>query len=239
MPPADVVDHARDHAVGWDERHRDVEQRSDVGLAKRLRLQRRDDLRGEHRLPVVADARRAPGKVGGQLRIAGRDHRPAVDEDLRADLLREHLAAVLGRAGLRRAHAFLEPQEHGVLRGETAPTPPERRPVLDDVVEPGLPDLGRRELQRVAVVRQRAQERQRAGDVVIGLHERAAPLLRGDLGASVDVVVDLPELRLDALVRPPLERTAEVDADDLAQDAGVDPLRVAGREDQGDHPPAS
>jgi hypothetical protein len=181
-------------------------------------------------LPVVADARRAASELGGELRIAGARHRPAVDEDLRSDLLGQHLAAVRRRPGLGRPHPVLQAQERGVLHRYADAAPPVGRPLLDDVVQPRLPDLRRRQVTPVTVIRQRAQEREGPGDVVVRDDERVLALRRLDRRVAGDVAPDLAEPVLDLPVRPLLERPAEVDADDLAQHAGVDALGVIRRE---------
>ena len=74
-------------------------------------------------------------------RLARRDHRPAVDEDLRADLLGDRLAVDRDRAGGGRGDAALQVQPGGVLGRVAVAAPPQDRALLDDVVEPGLADL--------------------------------------------------------------------------------------------------
>ncbi len=59
----------------------------DVALDEGLSLHRREHLRAVDRFAVVADAGGAASDIGRELGIARRDHRPAVDEDLRANLL--------------------------------------------------------------------------------------------------------------------------------------------------------
>jgi hypothetical protein len=49
------------------------------------------------------------------------------------------------------------------------------------------------------------------------------------------VVIDLAQFGHDPLVGPTLEGSAQIDADDLAEDAGIDPCCVIGREC---HPPS-
>jgi hypothetical protein len=96
------------------------------------------------------------------------------------------------------------------------------------MVAPGDPelaaDLAGGEAGGVAVVRQGADEGERAGDVVVGDDE-------GDAALLVDVVVHLAQLAHDLLVAPALEGAAQVHADDLTEHAGVDALLVVG----GDH----
>ena len=83
---------------GGMKRRRGVDQLLDVGLDEGLRLHRGEHLGAVDRFAVVRDAAGAAGQVGGQLGVAGRDHGPAVDEDLRADLLGDDLAVQGDRA---------------------------------------------------------------------------------------------------------------------------------------------
>ncbi len=92
VPGADVVDHRCDHRIGGDDAEPGVDQLVDVIFDKGLRLHRRDHLGAVDRFAVVADAGGAAGEIGRHFRIAGGDHRPAVDEDLRSDLLGNDLA---------------------------------------------------------------------------------------------------------------------------------------------------
>ena len=116
---------------------------------------------------------------------------------------------------------LLQAQVGGVLGGVAHAAPPEDRALLDDVVEPGLADLRGRQVAAVAVVGQGAQEGEGAGDVVVGDDQ-------GHVLALVDVVPDLAEFGHDAVVGPAFEGAAEVDADDLAEHAGVDALEIVG-----------
>ena len=103
------------------------------------------------------------------------------------------------------------------------PRPPHHRmvAVLDEVVEPRLADLLRRQIRVAVVVLHRADEGEGAADVVVGDDQTLVEFV-------VDVIVDLAEAFLDALVGPALEGPAEVDADDLAEHARVDALLVVG-----------
>ena len=73
----------------------------DVVLDKGLRLHGGEHLGAVDGFAVVADAAGAAGQVGGQLGVAGRDHGPAVDEDLGADLFGHDLAVEGDRAAAR------------------------------------------------------------------------------------------------------------------------------------------
>ncbi len=68
------------------------------------------------------------------------------------------------------------------------------------------------------MILERADEGERPGDVVVGDDQRTVETL-------VDIVLDRPELVDDPLIRPALERPAEIDADQLAEHGGVGALR--------------
>ena len=68
-----------------------------------------------------------------------------------------------------------------------------------------------------------ANESEGSADVVVGHDQRRVETL-------TDVAANLAQLREDAIKRPTLERAAEVDADDLPEDARVDPLNVVARQ---------
>ena len=116
----------------------------DVARYEGLRLHRRPQLGGVDRRAVVADPGRLLGEPRGEGRVAGRDDRPAVDEDLRADLFGHGLAVDADRAAGRRLDPALQIEPGRVLGGIAVAAPPQDRAVLDDVVEPGLADLARR-----------------------------------------------------------------------------------------------
>jgi len=112
---AQVGDHAVDRGVGGDQAGGRVQQPVEVCLHEGLGLHGGDHLRAVDGLAVMADAARPPGQVGGQLRVARRDHRPAVDEDLGADLLGDGKPVGGDRAAGRRFEATLEPLVSGML----------------------------------------------------------------------------------------------------------------------------
>jgi len=116
---------------------------------------------------------------------------------------------------------MLEPQVRRVLGGHPHPAPPQDRLLLDEVVEPCLPYLGAGEGPAVAVVRKGTQETEGSRDVVVRRDE-------GILHLLVDVVVDLPELLRDRLVRPPFERLAGINGDNLPQHTRVYPQSIVG-----------
>ena len=134
MPFADVVDHGVDDRVLGDDRLTRVDELVDVGFDEGLRFHGRQALRAIDRLAAVADAARPACQVRRQLRIARRHHGPAVDEDLRADLLGDYLAIQADRAALGRLITLLQPQISGVLGGIAHAAPPEHGLLFDQVV---------------------------------------------------------------------------------------------------------
>ena len=97
--------------------------------------------------------------------------------------------------------------------------PPEDRPFLDDIVEPGLADFLGREVRLDTVVFKRTNEGKSAGHVVIGDDERLVQTL-------MHVVFDRAEFIHDLLVSPSLEGAAEIDADEFAEDASIDTFEI-------------
>ena len=120
---------------------------------------------------VVTDTACLLREVGCLLGIAGAHHRPAIDEDLRPDLLGHGFAIELDRAALRRRDAGLEPQVGGMFGRIAQTAPPQDRAILDDVVQPGVSDLLRRDPGGEAAIGERARKRKGAGDIVVGHHE--------------------------------------------------------------------
>jgi len=225
-PTTDAGDHRGDQAVSGDEPQAGVDQLVDVVGDERLCLHGREELGGVDGLAVVAHAAGPAGQVRGEAGTSRGDHRPPVDEDLRTDLLGDDLPVQLHRPACRRLDAGGEPQVGGVFGGHAHATPPEDGLALDQVVEPGVADLGGRQVEGRAVVGERSQEGEGAADVVVGDHERHTDLV-------VHVEVDVAELGGDALVGPAFERAAEVDAQDFAEAACVHAVEVVSREGVG------
>lgn len=174
VPLADVVDQAADDRVGRDESDAEIEERAQVGLREGRRFHRRQHLGTVDRRAVVADRGGAAGEVGGARRVAGRDHRPAVDEDLRADLLGDDRAVECDRTAGGGGRAGLQAQIGGVLGRVAEAAPPEDRAPLDDVVQPALADLRGSEIRGVATIGEGTEEGEGAGDVVVGDDQRRA-----------------------------------------------------------------
>jgi len=87
MPGADVLHQAADERVRRQHAQADIQQPMHIALDKGLSFQRCKELRRVDRRAVVRDGGRAPRQVSRTLGVAGSDHGPAIDEDLRADLL--------------------------------------------------------------------------------------------------------------------------------------------------------
>ena len=119
--------------------------------------------------------------------------------------------------------AALQVEPGGVLGRVAGAAPPQDGAILDDVVEPGLADLARRDVGLGAMLLERANEGEGSGDVVVGDDERA-------FEPVVDVIFDRSELANDAPVGPVLERPAEIDADQLAEHGGVGAFGIVGRQ---------
>ncbi len=126
----------------------DVDQALDVARYESLGFHRRPQLGRVDGRAVMADARRLFRECGGERGIARRDDRPAVDEDLRADLLCDRLPVDRDRSAGRRRNPAFQVEPGGMLGGVAVAAPPQDRAVLDDVIEPRLADLARRDVRR-------------------------------------------------------------------------------------------
>ena len=223
VPLAHVVDQAGNDRVAGNEGQRRVQQALDVGLGERRRLHCRHRLGAVDRGAVGGDAGRAARQIGRQLRVARRRQRPAIDEDLGRDLLCDYLPVGRRGAARRWLQPPLEAQIRGVGGGVAEAAPPQHRAFLDQIVQPGAADRRRGNLPAARFVLQGADEDEGARDVVVR-HDQ------GPAEALVHVTGDLPQLRLDPLVQPTLDRAPQVDADDLAEHPGVDPLGIVRRQ---------
>jgi hypothetical protein len=218
-PLTNVGDKPRDRTRLRDLREPDVDEMVDVARDERLRLHRRPKLCGVNRRPVMTDLGRLFGEAGGERRISRRDDRPAVDKNLRADLLRDGLAVDRDRAARRRLDAAPQVEPGCVLGRFAVAAPPQDRAILDDVVEPGFADLTRRDVGSRAMVLESANEGKRAGNVIVGDDERAGKAL-------VHIVLDRTKLVHDPLIGPTLERAPEIDADQLAEHRRIGALGI-------------
>ncbi len=120
----------------------------------------------------MADTSGPAGQVGGQFGVTRGDHRPAVDKNLGTNLFGHHFTIQSNRAAPRGLNAILQVQIGGVFSGVTQPPPPQDCTLFDDIVEPGLTDLGRSQIEAVAVVGQGTQEGESTGDIIVGDNER-------------------------------------------------------------------
>lgn len=218
-PRANTIDNVANPAVFWNQCARRIEQPSHIALDKRRRHERGDNLRAIDRLSVMRDACGAAREFRRFCRIARADHAPAVDKNLRSDLLGDNGSVQRRAATARRVDTVLQTQIGGVFCRYPQAAPPENRAILDNRVQPPVPDLFWRKSTGIAVFREGAQECKRARDIVVGDDKRLAQAL-------VDIVVDFAELVLDPLVAPAFERTSQVDADNFAQNTCVDALFV-------------
>ena len=219
VPGSHIADQLGDYRVSRNVCEPDVEQLLDIGLNEGGGFHRGQYLGSVHGFAIVRDAAGFAREVGSQFRFTRSDHGPAVDEDLSADLLGDDLAIRGNRPGFGRRSAVFQAKKGCVFGGGPQPAPPEDGALLDQVVEPGLANLLCRDIPGDPVVFQRSHEGEGAGNIVIRLDEGLAQ-------TTVDVVVDLTEFVHDSTVRPTLERSAQVHANDFTQDAGVDAFFV-------------
>ena len=103
--------------------------------------------------------------------------------------------------------------------GVAHPAPPQDRTPLDEVVQPRLSYLGRRQVEPVAVVGKRAQKGESTRDVVVRDDKR-------NLKPLVDIVGDLAQSLHDLIVGPPFEGAAQIDADHFAEHARIDAFQI-------------
>ena len=97
-----------------------------------------------------------------------------------------------------------------MLGGIAKATPPQNGPIFDNIVQPGLANLGWSYALRIAIVGQGAQKGEGAGYVVICDDKR---WIVGHL--IIDVVSDLAQLFHDLFVVPLLKRPSYVDANNF------------------------
>ena len=220
-PGPHVGDETGDQRIAGNDRQTHVDQMIDIGAEEGLGLHSRQQFGGVDRLAVMAHAACGFGEFGRQPRLARRDQRPSVDEDLRPDLFGDRLPVGRDRTRKRRLDAAFEVQPGRMLGRIAVAAPPQDRSALDDRVEPRLTDLLRREVRCDSVLGQRAHKGECARHIVVGDHERR-------IEAVMDVIFDRSELLHYALVGPPFEWPADIDADQLAEDAGVDAFEIVG-----------
>ncbi len=157
-----------------------------------------------------------------QPRISRGNHRPGVYKDLSADLFGNSFSVQRDRAASRCGYPLLKTQKRSVLGRVAEPTPPQNRSILDDVIQPGLPDLSCSEIRGISKIRESPDEGESPGDIVICDHQRFAKTF-------IYVIPDRTEFIHDSLIGPALERATEIDANDLAEYPGIDSLQIIRR----------
>jgi hypothetical protein len=172
MPGAHIGNQPRDERIARYYRQADIEQMGDVAGEKGFCLHRGKEHGGVDGFAVVTDSASCFGQSGGKPRLARRDQRPAVNEDLRADLLGDRLSICGDRTGPRSGHPTLEIQPCGVFGRIAVAAPPQNRALLDDRIEPGLADFLGREICFDPVLVESAHESERARDIVVGNYQR-------------------------------------------------------------------
>ena len=226
LPPvglggADVahVVHQAAELVGLHIGHAAVEELVQILLVKGRRLQGAQEACRVQGHAVVGHAGAGAHQPVGLLGVAGAHHGIGIHEDLGADLLGKHRAVAPDGPALRGGDAPLQVQVGGMLGGVAHAAPPEDGPVFDDVVEPGLADLLRRHLRGEAVVLHGTEEGEGARQVVVSHDEGKVQLI-------VDIIGNLAEPVDDGLVGPALHRVAQIHADHLTQNTGVDLVAI-------------
>ena len=199
----------------------DVDQMIDIGGEEGLGLHRRQQFGGVDRLAVMADAACGFGEFGRQPRLARRDQRPAVDEDLRADLLGDRLPVGGDRAGKRRRDAAFEVQPGRMFGRIAVAAPPQDRALSTIELSHVLP-ISSAVRSAVTPCSASARTKVKVPDT------SSSVTTSGAFEAVMDVIFDRSELLHDALIGPAFEWPAEIDADQLAEDAGVDAFEIVG-----------
>ena len=173
--------------------------------------------RGVHSQSVMAYRGRLPHQGGCFFRVPRIAHRKALNKNLSANLFR-HRPPVSGDGpAFRSGDPVFQVEIGRVLSRASRPAPPQDGFVLDDVVQPCLPDLPCGQVRRTAVVLHRPEEGEGAGDIVVR-HDQ------GHSGGPMGVIDDLAEALPYGLIAPSLHRPAQVYADDLPQHPGVNPF---------------
>ena len=88
------------------------------------------------------------------------------------------------RSAVGRRNAALQIEPGRVLGRVAVAAPPQDRAMLDDVVEPGLADLARRDVAARPMILERPDEGEGPGDVVVGDDQRSSSAARGHKSRS-------------------------------------------------------
>ena len=196
----------------------------DVAGDEGLRLHRRPQFGGVDGGAVMTHSSRLLGEPRRKRGIAGSHDRPAVDEDLRADLLGERPAVDSHGAARRRLNPTFQIEPGRVLGRIAGPAPPQHGAVLDHVIQPPLADLAGRYVGVRPMILESADKGECTGDVVVGHH-------KGTIEAIMNVILNWPQLADDAPIAPIFKRSAEIDADQLTEHGRVSALQIVGRKD--------
>ena len=226
FPRADSV-HVIDQAaqlVVLDETVGRREQRVELRLLKCQRLQGTQVSGAIQRDAIVADGSGGADEGSRLFRVAGGHQGESVGKDLRADLCGERESIQGFTTALGRAVTRFEAQIGGVFGRAAEATPPEDRLVFDDGVQPGVAKISGADIAAKIIIGEGAKEAEGATQIVIGDDEGQAQI-------RVHEAIHLAKARLDVLIVPALYWPPEVDADDLAEDTGVNPLGHAIRSD--------
>ena len=224
VPLAEISVEPGDDRVPGDEPCCHIEELTQVVLDEGQGLHGGQGLSAVDRLTIMADTRCASRQIDRPFRITGSDHGPTVDEDLRSNLFSDNLA-ILGDRSARGGSDPIAQVEVGRMLGRVPhPSPPENRAQRQDVVQPGLTDLGWLDQCWIVIILEGAQKGKGAREVVVGHDE--SMVAQWDIVALMDVVANFTQLGQNLLVAPPLKGAAQVDTNHLAQHTGVDALGV-------------
>ena len=157
----------------------------------------------------MADASRGLSKFYRLIWITGGHHSPAIDKDLRSNLLSDNLAVQFHRPTHGRVYATSKPQVRRVLCRLTKPTPPQNTAPLNQIIKPAFANLFWRDFRVVCVIFKCSNKREGAGNIVVGNDERHVKFV-------VHIVFNVAKLPLNMLVGPSFKRPPQIDTDDLA-----------------------
>ena len=174
-----------------------------------------DDLCGIDRFAIVGD----PGCFGsqfcGKFHVAGGNHAESVDKDLGTDLLGNGLPVHGNTAGGGGMDAVFQAQVSRMFRGETHAAPPENGLFFQQIVQPCIAEKPVGCLGVKSAVLQRADECERAGNIVIRHDERHAHFI------GTVMIQNRTELFLDPGFGSALDGSAEVHTGNFAQQSGI------------------
>ena len=156
----------------------------------------------------MANAGRGLSKFHRLIRVAGRHHSPAIDKDLRTNLLGNDLAVQLHRPTHRRVYTASKPQVRRMFCGLTKPTPPQNTAPLNQIIKPAFANLFWSDFRVVCVIFKSANEREGTGNIVVGNN-------KWHIKFVVHIVFNVAKLALNMLIGPSFERPTQIDTNDL------------------------